>query len=330
MPEPLLERPSPKAGEIFLYAEGEMDSRRDRDRIPRFRREHLRQRKNRGKQMMSKYSAFLAAVVVTASTAFGQVSTAPEKSALSTEQIAKVQAIQHAPGRRAAGAKLSAGSVEYYNWGGYAVTGTDFTDAKGSWKVPTVNCAESPNAAVAFWVGIDGYSNSTVEQTGVDVICEHKTAVYYAWYEFYPSATVEITSITVNPGDIFNGEISYSTSTSEFTVTITDVTSGATYTTSQADSGAERTSAEWIVEAPSAATGILNLADFGKAYLGDDYTSQTGTNEATDSTTSGVIKKFGTAVEKITQVDWLSYTEQTPSALSSDGSSFFTTWVEYN
>ena len=139
-----------------------------------------------------------------------------------------------------------------------------------------------------------------------------------------------LTSVTVTPGDTFYGEISYSTSTSEFTVTITDVTSGATYTTSQADTGADRTSAEWIVEAPAAAPGILNLAAFGKAYLGDDYTSQTGTNEATDSKTSGVIKAFGAAVEKITQIDWLGYTEQTASPVSSDGSSFYTTWIEYD
>jgi hypothetical protein len=75
--------------------------------------------------------------------------------------------------------------------------------------------------------------------------------------------------------------------------------------------------------------GILNLADFGKAYLGDVYTDQAGTNEATDSTVSGVINKFTTSVQRITQVDWLDYTQQQPTALS-DGSSFYTTWIEYN
>lgn len=281
--------------------------------------------------MVFKHFTFVAAAVVTVSGAFGQISTAPEKSALSPEQLAQVQAIQHAPMRRAGVApKVDNGTATSYNWGGYAVTGTGFTNATGSFTVPTVDCAESPNAALAIWVGIDGYSDSTVEQTGVGVICEHKTAVYYAWYEFYPAASVVISTITVTPGDTFTAEVSYSTSTEEFTTTITDVSTGATYSTSQAVSGADRSSAEWIVEAPAAATGILNLADFGKAYLGDDYTNQTGTNEATDSTKSGVIKKFGSAVEKITQVDWLDYTEQTSSVLSTDGSSFFTTWIEYN
>src|SRR5579864_2763406 len=53
-----------------------------------------------------------------------------------------------------------------YNWGGYAVKGTGFTDAKGSWLVPTVNCTKSPNAWVVFWVGIDGAFDGTVEQIG--------------------------------------------------------------------------------------------------------------------------------------------------------------------
>jgi len=280
--------------------------------------------------MVLKHFSLVAATVLTVSTALGQISTAPEKSALSTEQVAQLQAYQHAPMRRAGVApKVSDGTAESYNWGGYAVEGTDFTDVKGSWIVPTVTCGESPNAYVSIWVGIDGYSSSTVEQTGIGVACEHKTPVYYAWYEFYPNPTQVISTITVNPGDAFTAEVSYSSSTLEFTTTVTDVTSGETYSTSAAVSGADRSSAEWIVEAPSAPTGILNLAAFGKTHLGEVYTSATN-NQATDSTKSGVIKKFGSAAEKITQIDWVGYIEQTSSPLASDGASFYTTWVEYN
>ncbi|HXW89726.1 MAG TPA: G1 family glutamic endopeptidase [Terriglobales bacterium] len=281
--------------------------------------------------MMSKYFTFFAAAAVTISTAFGQVSTAPGKPALSPEQLAQRQAFRPAPMRLAGVApSIKNGLVESYNWGGYAVTGTDFTDAKGSWVVPAVNCAASPNAAVAFWVGIDGFSDTTVEQTGVAVVCEQNAAVYFAWYEFYPSALVVISNITVTPGDTFAGEVSYSSATSEFTATLTDVSTGASYSIAQAVAGAERSSAEWIVEAPDAVTGILNLAKFGRAFFGADFTGQAGTNQATDSSVSGVIKKFGSAVQAITQIDWLLFTEQTPSALSRDGSSFFNNWIEYN
>jgi hypothetical protein len=289
-----------------------------------------------GGTMVSKYFAILAAVAVSVSTAFGQVSTGSEKSSLNPGQAVQLQAdqlpnLQHGPMRRA-GVKpnVSNGTDSSYNWAGYAVTGTDFTSAKGSWTVPTVNCGASPNAVVAIWVGIDGYSSTTVEQTGTSTICEHATPVYYAWYEFYPNASATISSIAVAPGDKITAEVSYSSSTKEFTITLTNVTTGAHYSTSEAVSGAVRSSAEWIVEAPAdSAVGILNLADFGKAYLGDVYTDQAGTNEATDSTVSGVINKFTTSVQRITQVDWLDYTQQQPTALS-DGSSFYTTWIEYN
>jgi hypothetical protein len=58
------------------------------------------------------------------------------------------------------------GSVESNNWGGYAVTGKAFTDAKGSWVVPKANCTKTPDSYAVIWVGFDGYSSPTVEQTG--------------------------------------------------------------------------------------------------------------------------------------------------------------------
>src|ERR1700737_3511496 len=51
------------------------------------------------------------------------------------------------------------------NWSGYAVTGSSFTWAKGSWVVPTAVCSGVTQAQYAsFWVGIDGYNSSSVEQ----------------------------------------------------------------------------------------------------------------------------------------------------------------------
>jgi hypothetical protein len=277
--------------------------------------------------MKSKQVSIVAAVLVTISAAFTMVSVAPKAPASSASVQAK--ALQHAPMRRA-GAKplVENGAAESYNWSGFAVTGTAFTEAKGSWVVPAVDCTKSSNAWASFWVGIDGYSSSTVEQTGTGVWCNRRTPVYYAWYEFYPAGTQEISTMTITPGDIISAEIKYASS--EFTATITDTTTGATFTTTQAVSGAARTSAEWIAEAPEAVTGILNLADFSVAQFGNDYTSITGTNAATDAAYSGAISKFGTKVERISQVDDTVYIEATPSALSTDGSSFTSKWVEYN
>src|ERR1035438_4845265 len=112
------------------------------------------------------------------------------------------------------------------NWSGYAVTGTSFTSAEGSWIVPTATCTSGTQYA-SFWVGIDGYSSSSVEQTGTDSDCSGKTPQYYAWYEFYPNPSFEISSLAIKPGDRMSAKVVYSGS--KFTVTIEDVTTGKSY-----------------------------------------------------------------------------------------------------
>jgi hypothetical protein len=272
---------------------------------------------------------FLLAVILTAtSTAFAQVSIASQAPVPDSPQARALQAFKSAPMRRAGNLPAAAGTVSSYNWSGFAVTGTDFTEAKGSWIVPTVTCTKSPNGWAAEWVGIDGYSSSTVEQTGTLTWCDHKTANYYSWYEFYPAGLQTISTLPVSPGDTMSASVTYNGS--KFVVKIEDETTGKSFSISQAVSGAVRSSAEWIAEAPEAVTGVLNLADFTKAEFGTDYTSITGTNSATDSTVSGVIKDFGSAVEAITQVDDTDFVEAHPSALSADGSSFVSNWIEFN
>jgi len=218
------------------------------------------------------------------------------------------------------------GSVESDNWSGYAVTGSSFTQAKGSWTVPTVDCSKTPNTYAAFWVGLDGYSSATVEQTGTDSDCDGDNPSYYAWYEFYPQGSVVISSLSVSPGNQISAEVSYSDS--EFTIKITNENTGKSYSKSSKVSGAKRSSAEWIAEAPCCTSGggILPLSDFGTVYLGADYTGISGTNDAIDSTKSGPISEFDSDVEKITMVSSKGKDEAVPSALTSDGSSFDVVW----
>jgi hypothetical protein len=213
------------------------------------------------------------------------------------------------------------------NWSGYAVTGTSFTSAKASWTVPTVNCTKTPNTYAAFWVGLDGWTSSTVEQTGTDSDCDGKTPSYYAWYEFYPAASIEITSVAVSPGNHMSASVTYSGS--EFTISITNETTGKTYSKSGRVSGAARSSAEWIAEAPCCTNrgGILPLSDFGTVDFGDDYTGVSGTNDATDSTVSGAIGAFGSTVNEAIMVNGSTGADEAvPSSLSSDGTSFTVTW----
>jgi hypothetical protein len=215
------------------------------------------------------------------------------------------------------------------NWSGYAVTGSSFTSAKGSWTVPTATCTGvSGDQYASFWVGIDGYSSSTVEQTGTDSDCVGTRANYYAWYEFYPHPSIDISSLTIKPGDRMSASVTYSGS--EFTITITDETSGKSYTKSSTVRSAKRSSAEWIAEAPCCTSGggILPLSDFGTVLFGEDTSGVSGTNYATDSSISGQISAFGSAVEEINKVGSSSSPQASNcSALSTDGTSFSCTWA---
>ena len=178
-------------------------------------------------------------------------------------------------------------------------------------------------------MGIDGYSANTVEQTGTDSDWSGKTPQYYAWYEFYPNPSFEITSLTIKPGDHMSAKVAFSSS--KFTITIEDVTTGKTFTKSATVSAAQRTSAEFIAEAPccTGSGGILPLADFGTVLFGDDNTSVTGSCNAKDSSTNGPIGTFpASAIQEIT-MEKNSVKEAIPSKLSSDGTSFSVAWAAH-
>jgi hypothetical protein len=171
------------------------------------------------------------------------------------------------------------------NWSGYAVTGaTDSVSyVAGTWVVPTVSTKS--NGYSSAWVGIDGYNSSTVEQIGTDADVVNGKATYYAWYEMYPSASITITTtndgkpFTVNPGDTITGSVAYVSGS--FVLTITD--GSEVFSTTLAAAGASRSSAEWVVEAPSSTSGILTLANFGTTTFTNAYATIAGVTGPIDN-----------------------------------------------
>ena len=229
------------------------------------------------------------------------------------------------------------------DWAGYVVKGSKFSLATGSWEVPKLNCTKTPNDYSVFWVGIDGYANSTVEQVGTTANCggtAGTTPQYYAWYEFYlpPGVPrVVIQSVPVKPGDEIAAYVNYTDDANGpyWTVWIKNWTTGKTYSKQVPyNSQQKRAFAEWIAERPCCNSAGYDepLADFGTANFGGYLTAVPGTNWATDSSTQGYISEFGSNVIKLT----MEYPTTggtvlaTPSALQgmggSVGSSFTVTW----
>jgi len=216
--------------------------------------------------------------------------------------------------------------LESTNWGGYAVTGLNFTQAQGSWTVPTVDCTKTPNTYASFWVGIDGWNNGTVEQLGTDSDCNGTKPSFYAWYEFYPKYGINFDKFPVSPGDQISASVNYDGE--KFTLTITNQTTNLSASRSGKVPQAKRASAEWIAEAPCCQYdgNFLPLSDFGTISFGEDSTYAIDTNYASNDSASGPIGAFGGHVRESVMVTNSGAKKAVPSSLSSDGTSFTVTW----
>jgi len=208
--------------------------------------------------------------------------------------------------------------AESTNWSGYAVTGANgaFKSVSASWTQPTATCSGRTDKYAAFWVGLDGYSSDSVEQTGSDSDCDGSSPDYYGWYEMYPADPVYYTN-TVKPGDAMSASVTFS-GTDTYTLVLKDSTRGWTETKSINESGFDRSSAEVITEAPCCTDsgGILPLTDFG-------------TVNYTGSTANGTAIGSGSGLEEMYIGDTDGRAEDSTTALSG-GTAFGNTWIRDN
>jgi hypothetical protein len=163
-------------------------------------------------------------------------------------------ALRHAPNH-----KVSHSSST--NWSGYAVTGSGhYTTVSSNWTQPSVNCLQTPTGWSSFWVGLDGDTTNSVEQTGTEADCSGGSARYSGWYEMYPKYPVNYSN-AVAPGDAMSASV-VSGGSGRFQLTLTDHTQGWSRTVTPRLKSAKLGSAEVIAEAPSSNSGVLPLADF--------------------------------------------------------------------
>jgi hypothetical protein len=169
------------------------------------------------------------------------------------------------------------------NWSGYAaVSKTPFNYVHSTFVQPSVRCPGIANQVTSNWVGLDGFTNQTVEQDGTFGFCggpNHTTPVYEAWYEMYPKASVNV--FAVHAGDIISEQVSYTSG--KFTLSVSDLTTGKSASTTAACSSCKRASAEWIIERPATClnkactkVGLTELADYGTATMSADQASVDG------------------------------------------------------
>ena len=139
----------------------------------------------------------------------------------------------------------------YYsaNWSGYAVGTGPFTEVSGTFNVPAIG-PEPVSTDVSEWVGVDGITNSSLIQAGVNEEYSNSgnQIQINAWWEVLPAASTTITTLDISPGDSVTVSLDQ-VNASTWAITVTDNSTGQSFTTDQPYSGPQ-SSAEWIVEAP--------------------------------------------------------------------------------
>jgi Peptidase A4 family len=260
-------------------------------------------------------------------------------------------AIVGASAGSASAATSAASESVSQNWAGYVVGGSDsstqFSNVSGSWVQPTSKCSSGQDDA-AFWVGIggdDGQSSSSfgqsglsdgsstsLEQIGTEGNCTGNGTQYYAWYELVPAAPVQL-NLAIHLGDHITASVTVNGGNTSFS--LTDKTTGQSFSKTVSSPNPDTSSAEWVAEAPSQCDGSGNctplpLSDFGTV----DFSNAT----ATANGHTGPISDPNWTAQPIALGSGGSYdigygssqntAGASPSSLSSDGSSFSVAWQQ--
>lgn len=174
---------------------------------------------------------------------------------------------------------------ESTNWAGYAAYGTTFSSVQGDWVQPAARCGATHGQKLkiaAFWVGLDGYEDNTVEQIGTEADCEGSATRSYAWWELYPKSSVLIDE-PLKPGDVMHAEVTNDE------LVLEDRTANWTFREAYSPASLAFESAEWIAEAPAKNA----LSDFGSVH----FSSASASSEAL---TGGAIESSAWGDDAIT------------------------------
>jgi hypothetical protein len=214
---------------------------------------------------------------------------------------------------------LHGGTVSSLNWSGYAVTpkGSPVTAVTGSFTVPSAGLL--PPGFAATWAGIGGYKTKDLIQAGAAEQSLPSNPLagpqYYAWYELLPNSATQIRgcsgerSCPVKPGDRISVKIGQ-VSSKKWKISMKD--SGRWRWSKTVSYHSSRSSAEWILEAPTVIAQTL-LAPVGTVHFGPTSTFKSG--RRADTIAQGNPTKIVLSAAGL-------FAEATPSALSSNGRLF--------
>jgi peptidase A4-like protein len=219
--------------------------------------------------------------------------------------------VEHWLAVTASTARLPASALpQSRNWAGYTATGGTFTEVEATWRVPQF-APNSPAGADAIWVGIGGVHGTDLIQAGTqETVSGRGTTDYQAWVETLPQVSRPV-PLPISAGDSVSISLQEQAS-GDWLVAFVNNTSGRTYQITIAYASS-RSSAEWVVEAPSAQRGrILPLDNFGSVTFTQATTARDG-QRLTIGQADG---------RPVTMVGQRARTLARPSSLDQDGAGF--------
>ena len=139
------------------------------------------------------------------------------------------------------------------NWSGYVASGAAFTNVTGTFTVPAIGRYVA-GTTVSEWVGIDGWSDSTLIQAGVNEIpLGEGTAMVEPWWEVLPAPEQLASGVMARAGQQITVTITQLTP-GTWSISLRDDSNGDEFNTRQLYAGTLQ-SAEWIVEADNTSDG---------------------------------------------------------------------------
>jgi Peptidase A4 family len=213
---------------------------------------------------------------------------------------------------------LQGRTIHSTNWSGYAVTSKShgITAVSGTFVVPRVTSSHAGFAVT--WAGIGGYNTQDLIQAGTGEDTNSHGLFgkqYFAWYELLPNSEQPLhhcrgdSHCRVRPGNRIAVRIR-NVGVHAWTISVTN--SGHWRWSRRVHYSSSRTSAEWILEAPTVGEQTT-LAGVGTVHFGP-------TSRYTEGGGSHVIA-HGHPV-KIVLDDEIGRREATPSRLGANGESF--------
>jgi hypothetical protein len=165
-------------------------------------------------------------------------------------------------------------------WSGYvdvADPNVKFRYVESSFTIPAVTCTSLTSKA-SFWVGLDGFGTSTVEQAGLSTDCSIGRPNYRVWYEMFPHGVVFM-PFHPRVGDHLTAAVFFNYSTGVYNLSVTDREASLANFNVQQRCPSGHTCQNATAEAVLEADNGTNLSRFTQvSFVNSVVTSRNGTH----------------------------------------------------